>query len=335
MRHPLQRLFVVVCALLTSLAACGSDADTSSEPADCARWAAQVCSLAAGCGSTYVWGTHEECLNQTKAQCTRSVLLPDTGFNAATFAECGTLLEASACGDKGDCTPPLGRRPIGADCVASSQCESLYCLQGKPTDCGICYPTLLLGEPCTFGCRADLRCIADADGKSTCVPPLAVGAPCVDKANVDPCAFPAQCVHGVCTRPVPVDGDCTGEKPCVAPNFCNGSVCAVPAGEGEPCKGRKGECDQSLLLRCASVQGVTACRAPLLAYDGEACGVTSAGVALCVGPCEVQSGQDVGICHELLPLGSACVVKENGRSLCAGSTRCVGGTCTLDVAMCE
>jgi hypothetical protein len=125
---------------------------------------------------------------------------------------CGGPATGSCSGEGGD-----------TDGLLTEACffeEGLYCSYAT----GTCQPLLSPGDDCDrdrFACGADLYCVQDSNGFSSCVPVSPTGGPCTgssDCASTDFCNMGG----GTCATREPLGADCSFNDQC-REGYCDNS----------------------------------------------------------------------------------------------------------------
>lgn len=117
-----------------------------------------------------------------------------------------------------------GQTPTGGACDTSLACRDGFCGM-RTSRCGTCLPTVAIGAPCQAGfdvCANGSLCLGD-----TCAlpqPPGQVGQPC-------PCAEGLRCGPlSLCVQPRPTGSRCTDDSSCTMPDACLPTgVCGLAA----------------------------------------------------------------------------------------------------------
>jgi hypothetical protein len=295
------------------VASCGGTAatpDAGGPTADDAAGAlaTAVCSKTAECSGSILftvgWESPAACADRRKRQYLGGLSAPGTGATPAKTKECADALGATSCADffaeklPAACAPLPGTRPVGAACVAPSQCATAFCSLPKDSTCGLCAAAPKAGDACPNGdCGVGLRCAA-----GTCQPIGQQGAAC--DAN-RPCAFGLSCVGG---------------------------TCAANGGPGDACDGMAQaapRCDLTRALYCDFAS--KKCVAAGAAAAGDACGVQGMRYFFCETPktfCKLGMGLS-GTCAPYAADGAACSDDPQVGAPCADPARCVKGVCVF------
>lgn len=131
-------------------------------------------------------------------------------------------------------------------------------------------------EPCAFAAQcASGACDSVPGNCGSCVPRIAVGAPCDGQRGL--CDVGATCSGGRCRRRVGPGEVCgAGLAECLPTLRCLGGQCGPLAGQGESCS-TSTECDrQASNLECTGAAGAMACSVMTTAGIRERCQVADA-----------------------------------------------------------
>jgi hypothetical protein len=143
-----------------------------------------------------------------------------------------------------------GKRPNGAGCIFSSQCQSGSCGSNGDT-CSFCLGTPSIGSSCDnlgmcepdaycdrprYKCESKAAVIYGAEGQAcdeTARPPIA----CTDDLECTSIArAPSVCVkRGAATTPTPTPTPTCGDTTCDLNSFCKNETCVEYAKLGQPC----------------------------------------------------------------------------------------------------
>ncbi len=231
-------------------------------------------------------------------ECAGGFALKGTSITPSEVAKCAAALSAASCGTPPGALPACasvagttpGTLAEKAPCIIDAQCASGYC--GPPlstvTDftCGVCRPTLKVGDscpgpagPCPRAAPCTLDTSPQSTGGSTCKP-----FPYVNGTEI--------------SQPLPaVDEDCRSTLVCAAGLGCDqGSFTCVPltgAGPGEVCTSSAGGPVACLVGDCPEPR-VDALNAPVVCpgvvEDGEPCVATDA-TKTCRPPALCKAGK--------------------------------------------
>jgi hypothetical protein len=315
----LRRALSLSFPALALAVACGGTTGTPDAGGPSAEEAAgalatAVCTKTAECVGptlfTIAWESPAVCTERRKRQYASGLVAPGTGATPAKTKECADAVTATTCADflaeklPPACAPVPGTRPVGAACVAGSQCATSFCSIPKDSTCGFCAAAPKAGEACVNGdCPLGLRCAAGA-----CQPIAQAGASC-DAAR--PCAFGLSCVGGTC-----------------AANGGPGDSCDAAAVSAP-------RCDLTRALYCDFT--AKKCVAAGAASSGDACGVQGMRYFLCEAPrsfCKLSTAAS-GTCAPYAADGAACSDDPQVGAPCAEPARCVKGVCVFpDPAAC-
>jgi hypothetical protein len=321
---------LMVCgAALGIVAACGGSdgaktvANASSFEQGCDQGAEALCSRMFDCMKalyTLSYGTVANCKATVATSCNRSYTAAGQGWQPADLSACANSYYSLSCGDIlssdgssiGDCREHPGAFVDGADCILSSQCQSLYCKNANATagTCGTCVARVAEGAACdeTSMCQAGQLCVQTAAGSATysCAKRQPLGANC-DTSH--PCAQRTTCLNGTCSSLVGLGGACD----------------ATTGG---------GECDYYEALRCNSTTG--RCEAMTNASLGESCGMFDGSYKTCAygSSCLASSTGAASLCVAKAATGQACSDTVGPR--CNDYDDCVNGICTaIDYTVCQ
>jgi hypothetical protein len=117
-------------------------------------------------------------------------------------------------------------------CVRGLQCWFGQC--GCGTDAVCVLSAAQIGEPCnalTVPCETG-TCATDGGITGVCLPLASVGEACADGGV--PCAFPLECVSGVC-QGAPTEGSACGASASAGPFFAPDGGLGLPCREGDFC----------------------------------------------------------------------------------------------------
>jgi hypothetical protein len=267
-------------------------------------------------------------------------LCPDYYFNAdsnrtvASVAACLDQLAARSCTDLDLKLFPSclarGKRPAGADCVYSSQCQTGMC-GSNGTQCSTCSAPIPVGSSCAGGMCEDGSFCHQGTGVCTDASTIVYatqGQQCdLSATPVVGCAGDLLCLYGTAVsnfgtcQPFPGAGqpcvDSSGGKMlCAAGTACTGidgagtATCALPSCGAGPA------CDDASF--CASVDGGFACvPRPTV---GQPCDAFSA-PETCLAPAVCMASTRG--CAIARAVGESC----DADNPCADLLLCIGGTC--------
>ena len=262
---------------------------------------------------------------------------PDSNRTVADVAACLDTLAGRSCTDgQLGITPRCllsGKRPDGAGCAYSSQCQGGTGWPQERTECGTCISQPGAGSNCPSSglCRAGTFC---SKGTQLCTPVDTVvyateGQPCdLNGIPTTGCAGDLYCLldplssKGICTAR-PSAGQTCVTSPlgglCAAGSDCTSGVCAAP-----------GTCGSGLTCDASSYCNASLGSCSPMAAVGEACGdLSSSSLPPCLAPATCNS--TTGKCAAPRASGEACDADHP----CSGYLLCVSGTCRpLDATTC-
>ncbi|HET6281412.1 MAG TPA: PA14 domain-containing protein [Polyangia bacterium] len=196
-----------VCASCATATAAGQcvPAEAATDPRnDCAAEGEMSCGTDGECNGSGACRRYAKGTVCRTPSCTGATLTPAgrcDGIGTCTQAadqpcapfRCGDNQCSTTCAGDGDCVAPAtcqagacGKKPVGAACAATNQCNSGLCEQG------VC---------CAAGCAGACTSCALAGSEGTCTKiPVSVNALCPETCSASqPCAAPAVCgAEGFC-----------------------------------------------------------------------------------------------------------------------------------------
>ena len=312
----IERPWLALVLVLTALASTRCDGESSfaipawdagfpsAQFADaCSNWAESLCSYEDRCGtSIFARLEHGQCVARNVLTCELVASDPNASFDPDAVSSC---LYPS------DCSAPdpavgricllAGKAPVGATCVRSIDCQTLYCERsfdeatGVSSTCGVC------AKLCDPPCQGTNSCLLHSDGGLTCEQVPTIG---------QACSYPlALCSNGYC-RGV------TAQSPGVCTAWARfGEAC----GDGTTaplCGDADSYCDQTS-QRCQSFQP---------ASYGASCESTTTALYECSGYGSCDTAQ-TGTCIPPAPDGALCDVNQGLR--CLPPATCIANHCLL------
>ncbi len=278
----------------------------STQPDECADYAATYCSALSECAPRRITRDYEDeenCVDVLSARCASE---EERGFPIADMAGCIETLNAGDCDDvlsdlSGACKHERGSKAAGEPCIDNGECNSGIC-RFSGTQCGECTEVAALGDPC------------DVSGLSCTAPGLT-------------CDYEAEECAAI--EIVGVGEVCDGSSVVLCePNLvCSGGECAETLQEGDDCSLDPNRCDPRRELNCTDNECV-----PFVVMNlGDACGADW----------PFPRCSDYAYCDpemlECVPrhgLNEDCADDPVAGSTCLPGMSCVDGTCVDATAGC-
>ncbi len=234
------------------------------------------------------------------ARATRSCVLSSgaagSQVTASYWADCTAMVNNLCAGYQCASYPP-GDRELGAPCLSSLQCASLWC-----------------GGTAVTG--ADGTAVPYALQCGTCAATLAEGAAC--DAAKDACDIGMSCFNGTCRTRAAAGAACLHWSDCALPNVCKSTgLCGAVAGQGQSCQAST---DCTTDVGCDAATKL--CVPLVYAQPGDPC---DGDVDRCEsGSCDLTTAT----CPAVLPDGMPCDPSDRSQ-VCDVYARCFGGVCQI------
>lgn len=194
---------------------CGSGSGESLEQA-CSDFEHAEATRESTCYGVAPFGNEDVLLARATQTCVLDLAAAGSRVSASYLVDC-TAMVNKMCGAYQCANYPPGDRQMGAPCLTSFQCASLWCSG-----------TVVTG--------AAGAVVPDALQCGTCAARLAEGAACA--ATPDACDLGLSCFNGTC-RTLGAGGDaCVHWGDCALPNVCKSNgYCGPVLGQGQSCQG--------------------------------------------------------------------------------------------------
>ena len=310
--RPSRSLWLVLAALASGCDGESSFAippwDAGAPPAQyadaCSKWAESLCSYADRCGtSIFARQPHTQCVERYVLTCELVASDPNVPFDPDAVSSC---LFPSDCSTPDPsvgraCLQP-GTAPVGAACVRSIDCQTLYCERtfdentGVAATCGVC------AKLCDPPCVGTQSCLSQPDGGFACVDIPTIGQACGDPVPL--------CTNAYCRGFTPQSAGL-----CV-PWAKLGEACNSDGTTAPLCGDPDTYCD-STTQRCQSFEA---------ASYGQSCVPTDTAEFECSGYGTCDSPQ-TGLCVPPAPDGAICDVTQGLR--CLPPALCIASHCLL------